>query len=89
MHGERAGSEGFFDEWLDLRTKAGLAMGEEAESFDSGAADDIRWIIVKRHQQASGAQSLGARLCNASDDESEVGAGSPVLARFSGADLAE
>ena len=89
MHGKRAGGESFFDEWLDLGTKAGLAMGEQAESFDSGAADDIRWIIVKRHQKASGAQALSAGLCDASDDESEVGAGSPVLSCFSWTDLAE
>ena len=79
MHGEGAGGQRFFEQRLDLGAQAGLAVGEQAESFDRGAADDIGWIVIERHEQAGGAQALGARVRDAGDDESEMGAGAPVV----------
>lgn len=60
LHGERAGNQGFVYEGFDLRTKAGLAIGEQAEAFDSCASHNIRWIVVERHEQPGGAQAMGA-----------------------------
>lgn len=89
MHGEGASGESFFNDGLHLRAEAGLAVSKQAESLDGGAADDIGWIVIKRHEQTGGAQALRARVRDAGDDESEVSTGAPVVACVFGSDLAE
>ena len=89
LHGEGAGGQRFFEQRLDLGAQAGLAVGEQAESFDCGTADDVGWIVIKRHEEAGSAQALGARVRDAGNDESEVGAGAPVVACLFRSDLAE
>jgi hypothetical protein len=81
LHGNRASRQGLFKEGFDLRAQAGFAMGEKAEAFNSGAADDIGWIVVQRLKQAGGAYSMGTRLGDARDDQSQVGARSPIVIR--------
>lgn len=60
LHGKGAGGQGLFDQGHDLCAQAGFAVGEQAESFDRGATDDVRWIVVERHEQTGGAKSLCA-----------------------------
>lgn len=89
LHGEGAGGERFLEQRVDLGAEAGFAVGEQAESFNRGAANDVGWIVVERHEQAGGAQSLRARARDAGDDESKVGAGAPVVTCLFRPDLAE
>jgi len=81
LHSERAGRQGLFEEGFDLSTQTGFAIGEKSETFDRGAADDVGWIVVERPEQAGGAHSVGARLRDAGDDQSQMGARSPIVIR--------
>ena len=89
LHGERTDGKSFFDQRLNLWTEARLAKSEQAESFDRRAADDVRRVVIKRHEQSSGTDALSARFCDVGDDEPEVSAGAPVITCLSRPDFAE
>lgn len=80
LHCQGSGRERFFGERLELRSQAGLALCENPQSLDGGAANYVRGIIVERHQQASHAHPLRAGVSDAGGHQSEVRAGSPVVA---------
>lgn len=80
LHGESARRQRFLNEGFDLRTQAGLAVGEESESFDGSTSHHIGWVVVERDEQPDGAQAMSAGLRDAGNDQTKVGARSPVVA---------
>lgn len=80
LHRKRSGGERFFGKRLELQPKTRLALCENPQSFNGGGADNIRGIVVERHQQTGCARPLGAGVSDAGGYQSEVRAGSPVVA---------
>ena len=78
-HGQRSGGERFFSEPFKLCAKSGVGTREHAKAFDGGTTYDVRRIVIERHEQTGGAPFLASRFRGAGDDQSEMGAGSPVV----------
>jgi hypothetical protein len=79
FHGQCSVGERVFSNGFKLRAQSGFLLRKYAESLDGGATDDVRRIVVERHEQAGGAPFLERRVRGARDDESEMGASSPVV----------
>jgi len=81
LHSESARRQRFFEERFDLGAQAGFSVREQAEPFDRAAADDVRRIEIERHEQSGGPKAVRPRPGDACDDQSQMGARSPVVVR--------
>lgn len=79
LHGQGSGDKRFFGDGLELATEAGLASCEKAETFEGGAADHVRWVVVEGHEQSGDALTLRRGLRDAGSDESQMRTRAPVV----------
>jgi hypothetical protein len=77
-HGGCATEERLVKEGLDGIAERGIALYQETETFDRGAADDVAFVFAELPEERSGEPDLLRRAGGAGDDEAEV----PARARL-------
>ncbi len=75
LHGRGAGAEVFVDHGFGIVSQRLLTQRERAETFDSGAADDVALVLGEKGHDARGSNTLRPGVGDARYNQAEVPAG--------------
>jgi hypothetical protein len=78
-HGGCAAEERPVEEWFDAAAKRAVAVRQQAEAFDGGAADNVALVFSELPKNFGSEANLLRSAGGAGDDEAEV----PTCACFS------